>query len=312
MVQQLPAPMTKEKNTSITDIFGNTAYYVNDTSGSLTMVVAETDEADKEKAYYTRGLELISMEKEGEIWYYLYDGHGNVRNLTNEEGRVTDRYTYEAYGTLIENKGDTENEFLYTGEQYNTFSGFYYLRARYMNPGTGTFISKDSYQGNIHDPVTLHKYLYANANPVMYTDPSGCESVASAAVYMEYTTSATIIENYYNAMIFCAGMQLIAQLRAVNSVNAIATMSSDTIMQIGVDEAYAGTSNTKEISSQLLMDSINTVTLAYLIANDCIALDVVSITIEEAKEYIESTVISLKQIDRKNIMDFVYICYVIV
>ena len=137
------------------------------------MVVAETDRNGEETVYYTRGDELLSMERDGEAWYYLYDGHGSVRILTNEAGRITDRYRYDAYGNLLEKEGDSKNEFLYTGEQYNSNTGLYYLRARYMNPSTGTFISMDSYEGSIYDPVSLHKYLYANANPVMYTDPSG-------------------------------------------------------------------------------------------------------------------------------------------
>lgn len=160
----------------------NTTYYVNDTSGSLTQVVAETDKDGKETASYTRGDELLFMERGGEIWYYIYDGHGSTRLLTNEAGQITDRYAYDACGNLLQKEGDTENDFLYTGEQYNANTELYYLRARYMDPSTGTFISMDSYQGSIYDPVSLHKYLYANANPVTYTDPSGYFSLVECSI----------------------------------------------------------------------------------------------------------------------------------
>jgi hypothetical protein len=48
-----------------------------------------------------------------------------------------------------------------------------------MNPATGSFITMDAYQGDTRDPVTLHKYLYANANPVTYSDPTGYFGLAS-------------------------------------------------------------------------------------------------------------------------------------
>ena len=129
-----------------------------------------------------RQTELLSMERGGKIWYYIYDGHGSTRLLTNEAGEITDRYAYDACGNLLKKEGGTENDFLYTGEQYDANTGLYYLRARYMDPSTGTFISMDSCQGSLYDPVRLHKYLYANANPVMYTDPSGYFSLAEFSI----------------------------------------------------------------------------------------------------------------------------------
>ena len=36
-----------------------------------------------------------------------------------------------------------------------------------------SLFSMDTWQGDLYEPVTLHKYLYANANPVKYKDPSG-------------------------------------------------------------------------------------------------------------------------------------------
>jgi len=156
----------------------STTFYVNDTAAGLTLVTAETDKDGNETAYYTRGDELLSMERDGGVCYYLYDGHGDVRMLADGTGTVTDRYRYDAYGNLLEKEGDTKNDFLYTGEQYNANTGLYYLRARYMDPSTGTFISMDSYPGSLADPVSLHKYLYANADPVKYAEPSGYVSTS--------------------------------------------------------------------------------------------------------------------------------------
>ncbi len=67
----------------------------------------------------------------------------------------------------------TVNEYLYTGEFFDSHTGFYYLRARSMNPQVGRFVTMDPFAGIIRDPYSLHKYLYAHASPVNNLDPSG-------------------------------------------------------------------------------------------------------------------------------------------
>ena len=85
-------------------------------------------------------------------------------------------------GNLLSRTGDTKNDYLYSGEQFDANTGFYYLRARYMNPSTGTFISMDSYAGSVFDPMSLHKYQYAHANPVMNSDPTGYFTLGDLSV----------------------------------------------------------------------------------------------------------------------------------
>ena len=52
-------------------------------------------------------------------------------------------------------------------------TGLVNLRARYYDPGTGRFISKDTWSGDYNNPITLVKWMYANGNPAIYTDPCG-------------------------------------------------------------------------------------------------------------------------------------------
>ena len=155
--------------------------YINDNS-SLTNVLAEIGSEGSVQAYYTIGADLISQERDGNVSVYLYDGHGSVVGLANESGVVTDTYAYDAFGNLLKSTGSTKNCYRYCGEQFDETTGLYYLRARYMDTSTGRFISQDSYAGSISDPVSLHKYLYANSNPVTYSDPSGYMSMAGLAV----------------------------------------------------------------------------------------------------------------------------------
>lgn len=75
------------------------------------MVAAETGKGGTETAYYTSGDELLSVERNGKVCYYLYDRHGSV-----------------------------------------------------------------------YDPVSLHKYLYAGADPVQYTDPTGYSRLRETTV----------------------------------------------------------------------------------------------------------------------------------
>jgi RHS repeat-associated protein len=60
-----------------------------------------------------------------------------------------------------------------SGEQFDNDLGLYYLRARYYNPATGRFLSRDPEDGKPNDPQSLHKYLYASGDPVNRIDPSG-------------------------------------------------------------------------------------------------------------------------------------------
>jgi RHS repeat-associated protein len=124
-------------------------------------------------AQYTYGDDLLSMNRGETTSFYSYDGQMATRLLTDVTGSVTDTYTYDAFGNLMDATGSTINFYQYTGEQYDPNLGFYYLRARYYDPQVGRFLSMDPFGGIDHDPVSLHKYLYANANLVNAIDPSG-------------------------------------------------------------------------------------------------------------------------------------------
>ena len=146
----------------------------------LSQVVAETDATDTLTAYHVRGDDLLATLRPDlgnpttfVAKYFHAEGIGTIRALTDEQGNVTDRYTLEAFGTLLSHEGDDPNAYLFAGEPLDPNSGFYYNRARWLDPNAGRFASVDPFGGSVSEPTSLHRYLYVGGHPEDGTDPTG-------------------------------------------------------------------------------------------------------------------------------------------
>ena len=153
---------------------GTVNYVVDSYSNTgISQVLEERDDTNALMAYYTFGQDLISQERGTAVSYYHRDGLGSTRALTDTHEVVTDTYIFDGYGNKLSSTGSTVNTSLFAGEHFDPNVGFYYLRARYYDQNTGRFITMDPLDGDLQSPPSLHRYLYANNNPVNFTDPTG-------------------------------------------------------------------------------------------------------------------------------------------
>jgi RHS repeat-associated protein len=162
-------------------------------------VIEELNSSGVLNVRYTIGNRLISQQRGESNYFYLQDGLGSTRGIVNQNGIISDYYSYNAYGTLTDHSGTTANDFLFTGEQYDSETSNYYLRARYYNPTNGRFSRMDSWGGDNNKPITLNKYIYGNANPVIYIDPNGKFGLIEAfAAVSAMSILATSAMGYYS------------------------------------------------------------------------------------------------------------------
>jgi RHS repeat-associated protein len=161
---------------------------------------------------------------------YQADGQGSIRQLTDAGGNVTDSWTYSAFGEVVSRTGTTENAFTYTGEQWDPNAGFYYLRARWYNPTDGRFVSADAWVGDPQAPASLHKYLYANASPITFSDPTGEFSLVEAitTAYVRATLSVTATVSYigYATLSRVSVFQNQARMMLQSYINALARLQN--------------------------------------------------------------------------------------
>jgi RHS repeat-associated protein len=165
-----------------------TTHYVQDTAYLYAQVIEEyTAEGASPRqlsATFTFADELVSQTRYDQAGtpataFVQADGFGSTRWLSDATGTLTDAIDFDAFGNEIARNGSTEVEHRYRAERWDENLAAYDLRARLYTPSNGRFLTQDSFAGNGTDPASLHKYLYANSDPVNLMDPSGFMSMAS-------------------------------------------------------------------------------------------------------------------------------------
>ena len=121
---------------------------------------------------YVWGQGLISQVTASATTYAHSDGLGSLRLLTDSSGTVAGRQSFDAYGTSRSQSG-VQLPFGFTGEQQDAESGLVYLRARYMDPATGRFVTRDSFGGVNSEPQSQNRYAYTTNQPTTAVDPTG-------------------------------------------------------------------------------------------------------------------------------------------
>jgi RHS repeat-associated protein len=174
-------------------------------------VVLETDGGGSTLASYVLGgTELLSQTRGGVTSYYLHDGQGSTRALSDDSGAVTGTYAYTAFGELYAQTGTTTNAYLYTGQQFDTLTGLYSLRARYYVPAIGRFLSQDTANLVLMAPVEIDRYVYTANNPINSVDPGGLQA------FVEYS-EANQTSQEESAAIKPVGENVASELEAVGN-----------------------------------------------------------------------------------------------
>ncbi len=117
-----------------------------------------------------RGPEYRRDDSSGAIRWYCYDGLGSVLGEVNTTGTLTATRSYDVYGSVRTNAGTSTSKHKFCGQLGHPSedeTGLIYMRARYMDPVTGRFVSQDpGRQGE-------NWLLYCNNNPINATDDTG-------------------------------------------------------------------------------------------------------------------------------------------
>lgn len=120
--------------------------------------------------YGPDGIPIEQIDGDGTPSYLHHDQLGSTRLITAQNGSTTGEFTYSPSGALISHTGTADTPLRWAGQYQDPETGLVYLRARYYDPQTAQFLTRDP-----AEQITRQPYAYAADNPLNHVDPSGLD-----------------------------------------------------------------------------------------------------------------------------------------
>lgn len=166
------------KNRCVKRVVNGVATYLTYDGWNL---IEERDASGAEQARYVHGAAvdemLVRVTTSGAI-YLQQDGLGSSSHLTDENGNVVERYSYDVFGAVtirdssfqLRSSSAHGNRFLFTGREWLAEVGLYDYRNRVYSAELGRFLQTDPIRFDAQD---WNIYRYCGNSPLNGIDPLG-------------------------------------------------------------------------------------------------------------------------------------------
>ena len=126
----------------------------------------------------------------GEPFYFVKNLQGDIIAITDKDGEIVARYTYDAWGVCTVDTTSTNitianlNPYRYRGYYYDSEIGMYYLQSRYYDPEVGRFVNGDeaSYIYADGNNYVVNLFAYCENNPINMNDPNGTLALLTCVI----------------------------------------------------------------------------------------------------------------------------------
>ncbi|KHD05705.1 hypothetical protein PN36_25350 [Candidatus Thiomargarita nelsonii] len=109
---------------------------------------------------------LTAMVQNSQVYYYLFDGRGNVASVLDDSANVVAGYVYDAFGELRSVTGSLEQPFRFSTKYYDGGTGLVDFGYRFYVAEIGRWLNRDPI--GVEGGINL--YAYTQNDPINWID----------------------------------------------------------------------------------------------------------------------------------------------